>query len=217
MIDSLSHFLDINNILITLWSYPLSYIEFIGTVFGLIGVWLATKQKIASWPVGLVNVSAFFILFYQVQLYSGMFLQAFYFVTNLYGWYIWRKQLSTDQAPATLTNKWRFALFAATIVLTLLVGYLVQKLPALFPAVFPAPASQPYYDAFIAIASIIGQVLLTRRIIDNWYIWVVVNAFSVYVFYRQGLYLLSVEFFVFLLLAIKGIMDWQKDKNHQRS
>ncbi len=217
MIDALSHFLDINNILITLWSYPLSYIEFIGTVFGLIGVWLATKQKIASWPVGLVNVSAFFILFYQVQLYSGMFLQAFYFVTNLYGWYIWRMQLSKDQAPATLTNKWRFALFAATIVLTLLVGYLVQKLPALFPAVFTAPASQPYYDAFIAIASIVGQVLLTRRIIDNWYIWVVVNAFSVFVFYRQGLYLLSIEFFVFLLLAMKGIMDWQKDKNHQRA
>jgi nicotinamide mononucleotide transporter len=209
-------FFDINNILVTLWSYPLSYIEFIGTVFGLIGVLLATKQKIASWPVGLVNVSAFFILFYQVQLYSGMFLQAFYFVTNLYGWYIWRKQLATEQAPTSLSVPWRMWLLASVVILTVVAGYLVQKLPLYFPAIFPAPASQPYYDAFIAIASIAGQILLTRRIIDNWYIWVVVNTFSVYVFYQQGLYLLSLEFFVFLLLALKGIIDWKKTTNHQK-
>ncbi len=215
MIDALSHFLSINNILITLWGYPLSYIEFVGTVFGLIGVWLATKQKIASWPVGLVNVTAFFILFYQVQLYSGMFLQAFYFVTNLYGWYIWRKQLALEQDPTVLTKTWRLWLFALTMVLTVAIGYFVQKLPELFPAVFTAPASQVYYDAFLAIASIVGQILLTRRIIDNWYVWVIVNAVSVFVFYRQGLYLLSIEFFVFFILSIKGIIDWQKNKNHQ--
>lgn len=207
-------FFDINNILVTLWSYPLSYIELIGTIFGLIAVWLATRQKIISWPIGLINVSCFLILFYQVQLYSGMFLQAFFFITNIYGWFVWRKQLANDENPTKLSSKTRWGLGIAIILLTFLTGLTVQKLPELYPEVFPKPASQPYYDAFIAIASIAGQIMLTRRIFENWFVWLIVNAVSVFVFYRQGLYLLTIEYLFFLLLSIKGIIDWKKLATH---
>jgi len=210
MTNALIHFFDINNIFVTLWSYPLSYIELIGTVFGLIAVWLATRQKISSWAVGLINVSCFFWLFYQVQLYSGMFLQAFFFATNIYGWFVWRKQLSAEKSPTTLSTKKRLFLLMATGIATVLVGITVQKLPEVYPAIFPEPASQPFYDAFIAIASISGQLMLTRRISDNWLVWLVVNAVSVLVFFRQGLFLLTIEYFLFLLLSIKGIVDWRE-------
>lgn len=195
--------------MVTLWAYPLSYIEFIGTVFGLLAVWLATKQKIISWPLGLINVSCFLVLFYQVQLYSGMMLQAFYFVTNIYGWIIWKKQIDNDEAPETLSLKWRLLISLLVIVFTAVLSWLVIRMPQYYPEVFQKPASQPYYDAFLAVISIAGQIMLTRRIIDNWYVWIVVNALSVFVFYRQELYLLSIEYFIFLLLAIKGVYDWQ--------
>lgn len=204
------NFFDINNTLVTLWSYPLSYIELIGTIFGLMAVWLATRQKIVSWPLGLINVTCFFVLFYQVQLYSGMFLQAFYFFTNIYGWIVWSRQLSENEPPTALSNKFRWWVSFSTVLFTILVGFIVQKLPEIYPDVFTKPASQPYYDAFIAIVSIAGQIMLTRRIVDNWFIWIIVNAVSVFVFYRQGLYLLSIEYFIFLLLAIKGVFDWKK-------
>lgn len=203
-------FLDINNIFVTLWSYPLSYIELIGTIFGLIAVWLATRQKISSWPLGLVNVSCFFLLFYQVQLYSGMFLQAFFFITNIYGWFVWRRQLSDNESPSSLSATMRWSLIISTAILTVIVGLLVQKLPIIFPETFTKPASQPYYDAFIAIASISGQLLLTRRISENWLVWLVVNGISVFVFFRQGLYLLTIEYVLFFILSIKGIIDWKK-------
>jgi len=203
-------FFDINNILLVVWSYPLSYIELIGTVFGLIAVWLATRQKISSWLVGLINVSCFFWLFYQVQLYSGMFLQAFFFATNIYGWFVWRKQIADNELPTILTTTKRWSLVIITAVLTITVGLIVQKLPSLYPEFFQKPASQPYYDAFIAIASVSGQIMLTRRISDNWFVWLVVNAISVLVFFRQGLYLLTIEYILFLLLSIKGIIDWRK-------
>lgn len=203
-------FFDINNTFVTLWAYPLSYIELIGTIFGLLAVWLATRQKIVSWPLGLINVTCFFVLFYQVQLYSGMFLQAFFFLTNIYGWFVWSRQLSENEAPTALSKKARWWLGASTLLLSVIVGFVVQKLPEIYPDVFTKPASQPYYDAFIAIVSIAGQIMLTRRIIDNWFVWIIVNAVSVFVFYRQGLYLLSLEYFIFLLLAIKGVFDWKK-------
>lgn len=195
--------------MVTLWAYPLSYIEFTGTIFGLLAVWLATRQKIISWPLGLINVSCFLVLFYQVQLYSGMMLQAFYFITNIYGWIIWKKQMDNDEVPETLTVKWRLLVGLLVIVFTVALSWLVIRMPQYYPEVFEKPASQPYYDAFLAIISIAGQIMLTRRIIDNWYIWIVVNALSVFVFYRQGLILLSIEYFVFLLLAIKGVYDWR--------
>ncbi len=210
MVNELIRLFDINNTLVTLWSYPLSYIELIGTVFGLIAVWLATRQKISSWLVGLINVSCFFWLFYQVQLYSGMFLQAFFFATNIYGWFVWRKQLAGSEAPTILTSTKRWSLVIITALLTITVGFIVQKLPAFYPEFFPKPASQPYYDAFIAIASISGQLMLTRRISDNWFVWLVVNAVSVLVFFRQGLYLLTIEYVLFLLLSIKGVFEWKK-------
>lgn len=203
-------FFDINNTLITLWSYPLSYTEFIGTIFGLNAVWLATRQKIVSWPLGMISVACFFVLLFQVQLYSGMFLQAFFFFSNIYGWIIWSKQLSADEAPTVLSSKWRWLTTFIILLTTLVVGLLMQQLPLLFPAIFPKPASQVYYDAFIAIASIAGQVMLTRRVFDNWFVWLIVNAVSVFVFFRQGLYLLAIEYVVFLLLAIKGMIDWKK-------
>ena len=210
MVKELIRLFDINNTLVTLWYYPLSYIELIGTVFGLIAVWLATRQKISSWLVGLINVSCFFWLFYQVQLYSGMFLQAFFFATNIYGWFVWRKQLGGKEAPTILSSTKRWSLLIITALLTITVGLIVQKLPFLYPEFFQKPASQPYYDAFIAIASISGQLMLTRRISDNWFVWLVVNAVSVLVFFRQGLYLLTIEYVLFLLLSIKGIIDWRK-------
>lgn len=209
MVNSFGFF-DINNTLITLWSYPLSYTEFIGTVFGLNAVWLATRQKIISWPLGMISVACFFVLLFQVQLYSGMFLQAFFFFSNIYGWIIWSKQLSGNEAPTVLTTKWRLWIALLIAATTLLVGLIIQQLPTLFPTIFPKPASQVYFDAFVAIASIAGQVMLTRRIFDNWYIWLIVNCVSVFVFFRQGLYLLTIEYIIFVLLAIKGIVDWKK-------
>src|SRR6267154_5789259 len=67
----------------------MSYLEFFGTIAGAIAVWLSARGNVWSWPIGLINVTLFFFLFFQVQLYPDMFLQIFFFVTNLMGWYRW--------------------------------------------------------------------------------------------------------------------------------
>lgn len=201
---------DINNTFIVVWSYSLSYIEFVGTVAGVVAVWLATKQKLISWPIGIVNVLCFMIMNYQVQLYWGVFLQAFYLVSNLYGWYYWRKQAGSRQVISKLTNFWRMVMLMFVLLLAVVAGYGIQLLPALFPALFSYPPSYPYFDALIAIASIVGQLLLTRRNSDTWFVWMVVNVFSVYVYYQQGLYFVTFVYVVFLILSIKGMFDWER-------
>ena len=82
---------DINNIAYEIIGYQISYVELIGTLFGLISVYLATKTNILTWATGIINELFLIILFFQVQLYADMFLQVFFFVVTLYGWYNWKE------------------------------------------------------------------------------------------------------------------------------
>ncbi|OIP85266.1 MAG: hypothetical protein AUK44_00250 [Porphyromonadaceae bacterium CG2_30_38_12] len=205
-------FFDISYIACTLWSYPLSYIELAGTLVGIVAVWLAIKQKNITWLLGLINVSLFFLLFYQVRLYANMLLQVFFFITNIYGWYSWHKQNETHQKPIVLTTYMRWRLSVGIVLTSLLTGYCAQRIHIYLPQIFDKPASQPYPDAFIAIASMVGQILLTRRITDNWYVWIAVNFVSTIVFFKQGIYLVAFEYLLFLLLALKGSWDWHHSK-----
>src|SRR5690606_2689247 len=85
-------FFDIENIAFEILKYPISYVELIGTLFGLISVYFATKANILTWATGIINELFLFILFFQVQLYADMFLQVYFFVITLYGWYNWKQK-----------------------------------------------------------------------------------------------------------------------------
>ena len=84
-------FFDINNTVFTILDYPISYVELIGTLFGFISVYLATKANILTWGTGIVNELFLFMMFFQIQLYADMFLQVYFFVVTLFGWYNWKK------------------------------------------------------------------------------------------------------------------------------
>jgi nicotinamide mononucleotide transporter len=84
-------FLSIENIAFTVIGYDLSDIELIGTVFGLLAVYWASRENIWTWPASVINVAAFFVLFYQVNLYSDMFLKVYFLIVTVFGWYNWSK------------------------------------------------------------------------------------------------------------------------------
>ena len=130
-------------------------------------------------------------------------------------WYKWSKQNDTQQQPSRLKKVTRWRLAVTILLFTLLVGYSVQQLHVYLPQIFNKPASQPYPDAFIAIASLVAQLLLARRITDNWSVWMVVNFVAIIVFFKQGIYLVSFEYFLFLLLSLNGAWSWRKSTIEQ--
>jgi nicotinamide mononucleotide transporter len=82
----------------------MSYLEFVGTIFNLWCVWLAAKNKISTWPIGLVGIVLYIFLFYQIQLYSDLVEQLYFFVMTFYGWYLWlalgkKKALDKQEKP----------------------------------------------------------------------------------------------------------------------
>ncbi|MEZ5427432.1 MAG: nicotinamide riboside transporter PnuC [Pyrinomonadaceae bacterium] len=207
----ITRFFDINTVFFTILDYPVSYVEFIGTVSGLVSVWMAARSNIWTWPIGLINVAAFFLIFYQVQLYSDMFLQVYFFAMSIYGWIAWSRQNRSQENPIRfLSARERTGLIVLLIVSTALFGTLIKNIHSILPDVFVKPAAYPYLDTFIAAMSILATVFLARRILENWVLWITVDVLSVGLYFAKNVLLISIEYFIFLCLASFGFYNWYK-------
>ncbi len=209
-------FFDIENIAFTILNYPVSYIELLGTIFGLLSVYYASVANIWTWPTGLVNVSFFFVLFYQIQLYADMFLQVYFFVVILYGWYNWRNKEDTKHI-VTISTKNRIALVIGVVLGTLLAGYFFSNIHLLFPQYFEIPASFPYVDSLIMVCSIFATILLAQKKLENWHLWILVDIIGTILYFEKGVYFLALEYFIFLGLASYGLYNWQKQYHEARA
>jgi len=191
--------------------YPMSLIELFGTATGLITVWLAAKNNIITWPFGLINVSTFFIIFWQVNLYADMFLQIYFFSMSVYGWIFWYRQKDEIKKISIISHKKRVLAIAFMVVSTAILGYFISNLNTLFPSVFTKPAAYPYFDAYTTILSIVATVWMAQRIIESWVLWVLVDIVAIVLYFLKGIKLVSVEYIVFLLMSIYGFIAWVKE------
>ena len=88
--------LSVNNIAFTVLGYPMSYVELIGTILYLWSVWLISKRQVLTWPVGIISVLLYMVLFYQIHLYSDTLEQIYYLGASIYGWILWNKSSKDD-------------------------------------------------------------------------------------------------------------------------
>jgi nicotinamide mononucleotide transporter len=177
--------------------------EVLAVVTGIISVYLSTRENIWSWPTALVNVSLYFVVFYETKLYADMGLQVVYFVLSLYGWYEWlyggenRTELHVSRASRTLGVR----LFAIGLASTALLGTVLARF---------TDAALPYVDSATASTSLVAQWMMTRKILENWAVWVAVDVVYIGMFIYKGLYLTTLLYTVFLVLAIMGYVQWKR-------
>ncbi len=208
---------EIENIVATILGYPLSYVELIGTISGLLSVWFATRQNIWTWPIGLINVVFFFAIFYQVQLYSDMLLQIFFFVASIYGWIIWKKEMKEEEPIALLSRRSRFNFILLIAIATAGLGFLTSQIHLLLPNMFSSPAAFPFADAFTTIASILATILMAKRYLESWILWILVDIVSITLYALKQILFISFEYMIFLILATMGLILWNNTlKNEKR-
>ncbi len=210
-------FFDINNIFFSALGYNMSYLEFFGTLAGGVAVWLSAKGNSWSWPLGLVNVTLFFFLFYQVQLYPDMFLQVFFFVTNLLGWWRWshpklveennKKELKVSFMP----YGWLFFFLSAGVVGTLVMGSFAGNLHTFFPRLFNQPSAFPYADSFVTTMSIVATYLMVQKKAECWLVWIVVDAVAAYLYFSKNILFVGVEYLIFCFIAAFGFITWVRE------
>ncbi len=207
----MSDLFKLNNIFFNVLQYSVSYIEFATSVAGIIAVWLATRSHILSWPIGLINISLSFIVFWQVQLYSDVFLQIYFFVIGVYGWYNWKYELKEKIPIKTLSQESKIKYSIIIITLSLIVGLFISYIHLLLPKIFNKPASFAYVDTFVAIASIVANTLLAKRILENWILWIIINLICIVLYFIKEIPFIAFQFFIFLIIAIIGHNKWKKE------
>lgn len=193
--------------------HPVSWIELIGTLFGLVSVALAGRPHILTWPTGIINEIFLFLLFFQVQLYADMLLQVYFLVITLYGWYHWRRQGGVPSVSA-LTWRQRAMWLVGILIGTLGMGWWLSGVHLSLPTYFPAPAALPYIDAWVMMASIAATVLLARKKWESWWLWIAVDVVSIVLYFKKDIAFLAAEYVVFLGLAVFGLLNWRRQMQH---
>jgi len=211
------YLLNTDEIFFTAFGYPMSYLEFFGVVFGLAAVVLSAKANIWSWPIGIVNVVLAFFFYYQIQLYPDMFLQVFFFVTNLIGWWRWANPSPEEEDRKKELKisymKINQLLFISSVGLagTLFFGYLASNLHQWFPALFSLPSSFPYADSFILTMSIMTTYLMIQKKIECWAFWIIIDVVATVLYFVKGAKFYSMEYGILTLLAAWGLWNWVRE------
>jgi nicotinamide mononucleotide transporter len=211
------HFFNIESVFFEIWGYSMSYLEFFGTVAGGIAVWLAARANIWSWPIGLINVTLFFFLFFQVQLYPDMFLQVFFFITNIMGWWRWshpkpNEEDKKHELQISFMPIRQLTLFSFIGILgTILMGAFASRLHELFPIVFNQPSAFPYLDSFVTVMSIVATYLMIQKKVECWMIWIVVDVVATGLYFAKGIKFVGIEYLLFCFLAAFGLWKWMKE------
>ena len=211
--------LSVNKILVTILGYPMSYIEAVGTVLYLWSVWLIAKRRILTWPVGLVSVVLYGLLFYQIRLYSDAIEQIYYIGASIYGWWHWSKAPRDNGTVMGVAFSGRRSILfyiALTVVLSAATGTIMSRVHLLAPVIFPEPASFPYLDALTTIMSFTAMWLMARQRTESWVYWIIVDVIGIGLYYSKNVKFVALLYVVLLVLASKGLAEWIKTADRDK-
>jgi nicotinamide mononucleotide transporter len=177
-------------------------LEVVAVAFGVVSVWLSTRQHIIAWPTALVNTALYFVVFAQAGLYANMGLQAVYFSLSCYGWYAWLHGGAQHEplVVARATRRHAMALVPLAIVVTIVTGVALSQVQ---------DATLPWPDAATTAISLVAQWMMTRKLLENWILWNIVNVAMVAMMLSQGLFLTAGLYAVYFVLAVMGYFSWR--------
>jgi nicotinamide mononucleotide transporter len=179
-----------------------NWIELISSFLGILGVWLNTRISIWAWPIGILSVTLAALVYFENHLFAEFGLQIFYIITGFYGWWKWFYHPSNNQTRISTLSRGNQLIF---IFLGLSFGLGLGYFLANFTT-----ADFPYLDAQITAFSLIGQIWLARKYLENWVLWMIVNIVSLGLYWQKGLWFFFGLYLMLFFLAIKGYLNWQK-------
>lgn len=182
---------------------PFFYMTLLGIIAlisGIAGVLLTIKQNIWCWPMALLSVIASGLEFYESRLFGDMALQAFYFASGVYGWFYWKKKKNKSFTIKTIPVKSILPLMLLTLIQFGIYYYLLT--------VFKG--DKIVVDALLTACSITATYMMTKKWIENWIFWVIIDFVYIGLYFSKELYLYALLYFVFTVMALFGYLNWKK-------
>jgi len=184
-----------------------TWAEWLGVITGFICIYLAAREKVLSWPISIISVVAYAWVFFQARMYGDMSLQFYFLFTAVYGWYYWKKKDGNKEEPiASITKKQWLMVIVSIPVLTVLLGFFLKTF---------TDTDVPFADGFCTAMSFVAQVLLTRKILQNWILWIIVDLCYVPLYIYKHLNLSAIFYAFLVIIALKGYLDWRRTYREQ--
>lgn len=196
----------LDNVAFTLAGYPVSMLELTAVVFNLAAVWLATIQNKLTWPIGIAATFFLAILFGQLHLYADMFLQVIFAGLSAYGIVCWNK-LEDKRDVTTLSSNSKIKILLILLLAPFPISMGIESLDNIAPTWFSLP-EHAFANSFMLVGSIVATILMAKKKLESWIVWILVDAVAIYVYYSVEAVLLLITYGLFLINAMRGFVLW---------
>lgn len=186
------------------------WIEIFGVITGILYVILEVKQNRLLWPLGIVTSAAYVYIFFSGKFYADMGLQVYYVLISIYGWYYWSSGGVKDdrqELPVVRINRQQLILLVLTFILAWVGIYLILDRFT--------DSTVPLGDSFTTALAIVATWMLTRKIIEQWFLWIIANVVSIALYIYKGLYPTVILYVIYAGMAVYGYLEWKKSMNRR--
>lgn len=183
--------------------------ELAGFVTGALCVWLLIRQNIWNWPVGILNNIFYIVIFYNAGLFADAGVQFVYIAVAIYGWWNWLHG-GQDHSELKVARASKRTLLGYVIIAALATTVLYWVLRH-------TPSTVPLADGLTSALFLTAQYVMSRKMIENWWFWIVGDVLVIGLYIYKNLYLTSVLYVVFLAMSIAGLVEWQRAARRRQS
>ncbi|CAI8340382.1 MAG: Nicotinamide riboside transporter PnuC [Opitutia bacterium UBA7350] len=187
-----------------IWSHiaSVSIAELLGMISGVTGVYLSIKEKVLAWPFFIICYFSYVYLSWQASYYSNLLLNIVFIFISIYGWINWSKT-SIDSTPKVSIGSIPPQLLVRCILFILFFSILLGRLADQY-----SQAYLPYLDALATSCAFVAQWMLSRKYLQNWIFWILADCILTYLWVKQGYYVSTALFLIFIVLAFRGLREW---------
>jgi len=175
-------------------------LQLVSVAFALAYLMLAIPQSLWCWPAALVSTALWMVVAFEARLYMDSGLQVFYFAMGIYGWVQWRG--GGERHAGVRVHWWKPGTHRLVISLILLVsagcGWVLSRSDAAFP----------YLDSFTTVAAIVATFMVTRKVIENWFYWFVIDSVYICLYVERGLFAYAALYGLYLIMIVFGFLAW---------
>lgn len=165
-------------------------------------LWLAIRQSIWCWPCAAVSTAIYVALFLDARLYMESLLNSFYFAMAVYGWIVWHSGSRDAGLPVTIwPGRRHLAAILAVLMLSAITGYLLSRF---------SNAAYPYVDSFTTFGALWATFLVARKVLENWWYWLVIDLVSIVIYWQRGLELTALLFVLYVSMIPLGYLSWRR-------
>jgi nicotinamide mononucleotide transporter len=196
--------------------------ELLAVISALFYVVLAAKENIWCWPAALVSTIIYSVIFYDVYLWMDALLQVYYLAMAIFGWYCWRHvslsqnntKNNSHSGTSLAIQSWSLLFHIKIVVLlaacSLAIGWLMDNY---------TPTHFPYLDSATTVFAVFATYLVTKKVLENWLYWIVIDFVSIYLYLEKGLQPTAVLFGLYVVMAMVGYAIWHSkyQKSHQQA